>query len=102
MNASDSAVSGASSPRREAPHSASSSCRVHSGRARIVSTSDSPSVNQRGTRERDSWMANTCASSCASTIPQLKAWLVGACDVITRPKQTAATPSAGSPTVRTA
>ena len=68
----------------------------------MVSTSDSPSVNQRGTRQRDSWIANTCASSCASTMPQLNARLVGACDVITLPKQTPATPIAGRPTVRTA
>ncbi len=68
----------------------------------MVSSSASPSVNQRGTRERDSSMAKTCAISCARTMPQLKAWLVGDCDVITRPKQTPATPMAGSPTVRTA
>ena len=68
----------------------------------MVSSSDSPSVNQRGTREREIWIANTCASSCASTMPQLNAWLVGACDVITRPKQTPATPMLGRPTVRTA
>ena len=80
-----------------APYSATSSCRVHSGRSRAVSSSDSPSVNQRGTRERDSSIANTCASSWVSTIPQLKAWLVGACEVITRPKQTPATPIAGQP-----
>ncbi len=52
-------------------------------------------MNQRGTRERDSSMANTCASSCERTIPQLKAWLVGACEVITRPKQTPDTPIDG-------
>jgi len=68
----------------------------------MVSTSDSPSVNQRGTRDRDSWMANTCASSWVSTIPQLKARLLGACEVMTRPKQTPATPIAGRPVVRTA
>ena len=52
-------------------------------------------MNQRGTRDRDSSMANTCASSCVRTIPQLKAWFVGACEVMTRPKQTPATPIAG-------
>jgi len=59
-------------------------------------------VNQRGTRDRDSWIANTCASSWVSTIPQLNAWFVGACEVITRPKQTPATPIPGSPVVRIA
>ena len=58
-------------------------------------------MNQRGTRERDSSIAKTCASSCASTMPQLKAWFVGASDVMTRPKQTPETPMPGSPTVRT-
>ena len=42
-------------------------------------------------------MANTCASSWVSTIPQLKAWLVGACEVMIRPKQTPETPMAGRP-----
>ena len=39
---------------------ASSSCRRHSGRSAAVSSSDNPSVNQRGTRERESCSANTC------------------------------------------
>jgi hypothetical protein len=57
-------------------------------------------VNQRGTRDFDSWMAKTWPSSCHSTIPQLMSPSVGDIAVITRPKQTPSAPRLGSPTVR--
>jgi hypothetical protein len=54
-----------------------SSSRCHSGRRMIVSYSLRPSVNQRGTWLFDIWIANTCPSSCQSTLPQLNGAAAG-------------------------
>jgi hypothetical protein len=57
-------------------------------------------VNHRGTREFESWIANTCASSCHSTMPQLMSPAAGDIAVTTWPKQTPSAPMSGRPTVR--
>ena len=67
----------------------------------IVSYSASPSVNQRGTRFRLSWMWKTCASSCVVICAQLKGPARGESAVTTWPKQTPCTPMFGRPLVRT-
>ena len=96
MVATDGRVSSASAPARSVSFS-----RRQAGLARSVSYSDRPSVNQRGTRCFDSWIANTCDSSCHSTMPQLMLPFDGDIAVMTWPKQTPSAPRLGRPTVRT-
>ena len=67
----------------------------------MVSYSERPSVNQRGTWFFDSWMANTCPSSCHSTLPQLNGSLAGLIAATTWPKHTPWMPMLGRPLVRT-
>ncbi len=67
----------------------------------IVSYSLSPSVYQRGTREFESWIANTWLSSCQSTMAQFRSPTDGDMAVITWPKQTPSAPKFGKPTVLT-
>jgi hypothetical protein len=68
----------------------------------MVSYSLSPSVNQRGTRLFESWIAKTCASSCQMTLPQLKGCARGLIAASVRPKHTPWIPAWGRPFVRTA
>ena len=101
MNREFSSTTDGSVPSISAPYMSASFSRRHSGRARTVSYSLRPSVNQRGTREFDSWMANTCESSCQRTIAQLMSPTLGDIAVMTWPKQTPSAPRFGSPMVRT-
>ena len=54
-------------------------------------------MNHRGTREFDSWIANTWPSSCHSTMPQLMSPVAGDIAVITWPKHTPSARDVGQP-----